>query len=170
MRRKRGNARGVSRSAKSTTPAAPRLTPKQHRFFDAARHNASIGKGFIQRDIATLAGISETIVSRWMQLDWFVDLVAQFIRKGHGPAIEAMHAGQIQNAARFLPSYLAQLRRLGIETPYDDPRFAQELDRPGAGSGVHFHVHGIPEREPFESLPPPHALPAASAAPVPPAK
>lgn len=38
-----------------------------------------------------------------------------------------------------------------------------------SSSGVHFHVHGIPERAPFETLPPPRTLPAASAAPVPPA-
>ena len=33
--------------------------------------------------------------------------------------------------------------------------------------GTHVHIHGIPERQPFNTLPPPRALPTPSAAQTP---
>lgn len=129
------------------------------RFRDALLDALGRGKRFLLKDIAAAAEIAPERISRWERRPEFRTWLDLEVATAVQRLVNPMHLAQMQIAFHSLPHYQVQLRRLGLENP------AVGATTPDGASvnGVQIHIHGIPEREPFSSLPPPLTLSASPA-------
>lgn len=120
------------------------------------------------KDIAAASDIDVTTPSRWMRDEAFKVRYAQVLRDSHPILVEAAVTTLLQMTVKTgrVDTFDAAMDRLERHG-----RFGKDLaamvnaDTPGAGGPmVNIHVHQLPTRDSFESLPPPAArtLPAGA--------
>jgi hypothetical protein len=130
-----------------------------------------------QREVATVADIDPTLVSKWNRSERFGEEVERLECRHLAFAIERAHRGMLRAAEKGNHvAYVAAMETLERQGRVAVVNPANGANGGGANvgandlGGVHFHVHGVPERQPLSSLPPTLTLPAPSAAaPVTPA-
>jgi hypothetical protein len=145
------------------------------------------GKRFVLKDIAAAVGIAPERISRWHRQPGFTEWLDQAIGDASRRLVNPMHYAQMQQAFTSLPHYQTQLRRLGVEAPLSSsaggneaaPRTGEFVIQPPIDkstgkpfemrvvniNGTVVQITGIPERAPFDTLPPPR--PIATQTPTP---
>jgi hypothetical protein len=160
---------GASRSGKNGKAAPWQPSPRQQRFLDMAVDFACRGKRLVLKEIALACGFEETRPSKWNSLPEFRAALAGALQSTHAHLREAARTALYQSA---INGNLAAWDRIR-EVERDIEGLTRAAESGGAApsaaamatSGVHVHIHGIPEREPFSSLPPRAAVPAPLPAP-----
>lgn len=156
-------SRRAKQKGKKGKSPADGMTRRRELFLETAREFTERNRPLVLKDIAAACGIDKSRPSKWMRLPEFRAAFAQVIRDAHPPLVEAAFTSLLQHAIRgnlgAFASVMDRMERHG--------RFGAALASGGDSAddsnapGVHIHVHGIPERQPFESLPPPaQTLPA----------
>lgn len=144
-------------------------TMRQRRYFVALAELVRAGNLPLQKDIAELAGVDPTLVSKWNRDEAFLDEVARIEVRELRIPIERAHRGMLRLAEKGNPvayqAVMAALERQGrisVVVHNSDGAIVAGADGSLALSGTHIHIHGIPERQPMSALPPPLTLPASS--------
>lgn len=145
---------------------------RQQRFIDTAVEFACRGKRLVLKDIAAACGIAENRPSKWNTLPAFRDALTCALEETHRHLAAAARTSLYQQAIAGNLAAYDRIRDVEREIAGLASGTAGGGANVGANDlgGVHFHVHGVPERQPLSNLPPTLTLPAPSAAaPVPPA-
>jgi len=144
------------------------LTVAQERYVLAATEAAQVGKLLPQKEPAAIARVSEQSISRWKRSDAFNDEVNRASRRALSTAwLEAEHASATRAKRGSLLDWRLYVESGGPTSwnPTGAPAGIGPDCMHDAGGGVHVHVHGIPERQPMSTLPPPLTLPASPSTP-----
>ena len=158
------------RKAQLTATGAHILTTGQRRYLAAVIEMSAAGKMLTQKDLAEIAKVSESQVSRWQSDCDFVDAVALSLR--HGLRASPWLRAELAAAARATKGSLIDWRlylEYGGPTSWrvagvEGTQAGPGQQTPGADvGGYHVHIHGIPERRPMSELPPPLNAPGRPA-------
>lgn len=110
-------------------------------------------------------------VSVWMRQPVFRAELSDIIRAAHPILVGIADNALLQLAAAgntvAYEKVMTELRARRVELTVGPAGVGVDGTGAPAGIAAHIHIHGIPERQPFESLPPPRALPTPSAAATP---
>lgn len=138
-------------------------------YLDAALEYGLAGKGYSQKEIATLANVSESQVSRWHQVPEFLDAVAGVFRKVQPIILEGTVVSLLRQAAKgnvltfnAICDRLERWGRIAVVQPQASAPDGSPLAP--MVQGVQVHIHQIPEPAPRSTLPPPLELPAQASA------
>lgn len=135
-----------------------------------AFENAQAGNDYKQRDLATLAQVSESQVSRWHQEARFLDELARMFASTRtiqrdetiGKLWKLAGKGNVM----VFNALCDRLERWGLIPTVAVAVAAGAEAQASAGAvavaGTHIHIHGIPEPASRSTLPPPLELPAGS--------
>lgn len=115
--------------------------------------------------MAALAGVSEGQVSRWNSEPGWDDAIAAAMREAltRSPWLRAELASAGRAARGSVRDWELYLEHGGITSWAPQGASNSRGDDPN-GPTVAIHVHGIPERQAFDTLPPPAQLPATASA------
>jgi hypothetical protein len=136
------------------------------RFIDAAVEHVCKGKRLIYSEIAIGCGLAANRPWKWNAYPEFKNAMRAALEETHGHLAAAARTSLYQMA---IAGNLAAYDRIR-EVERDIAGLANGATGGGANvgandlGGVHFHVHGVPERQPLSTLPPTLTLPAPSAA------
>lgn len=140
----------------------------QERYLEALEEWLRLGKPHIQQQIAESVSIDPPTVSVWNRKSEFRAAVDAIVLAITPRLVERAHHGLLRFAERGnVLAYNAVMDRLERHG-----RLTTVAGASGSGdavhdvAGTHVHIHQVPERQAFNTLPPPRVLPAPPATPT----